>query len=477
MAGRCSPFVSFLTRSSFVCAAFSAVTLTAGCNSLFGVHQGNPRPICVGTDDVFDPLIDDMEDGDGFICDSNERHGHWYTFPAGASTHLTPAGDFDPTKIPGGRGTSRYAARLTDSGFTDPGVGMGFNLNKPDLARLPYDVSTISGIKFWIKSTSPLRVNFPTPHTTPPEFGGDCVDLSNCGNYFGFDITASIADWVEYTIPFSALRQKDGGTATWDPRNLIAIEFELPPGPPFDVWVDDISFHRCGAGDACLPTCPDPALPTPCPPSGVAPFRCWPAGSDCVVGCGPSNTAAAPADGRIAAFTVPDGGVQAAVAVGPIESIPTFTIDGVLHIMVDAPVLSTSQILLVDLPFPQCVDATAFTGLRFSISGSLSGCSFGEATQDSAHATFESKATGPGAFGSGAPGSIPNSTALTADQITPEPQTVTLPFAAQSNGVPATPTDKSQIIWLDWVFVVDSYVDGGSTVCKADLTINDVTFY
>jgi hypothetical protein len=465
-----------LVRSNFARTAFVAVTLTAACNPLFGIHQGNPRPICVGVDDAFDPLIDDMEDGDGFICESLGRHGHWYPFSDGTSVNLTPAGDFNPSLIPGRRGTSLYAARLAGSGFTNLGAGMGFNLNKPDLARLSYDVSTIDGITFWTKSTTPLRVNFPTPHTTDPKIDGDCVD-PNCGNYFGFDITAPLADWVEYEVPFSALRQAGGGTATWDPQHLIAIEFQVPPGAPFEVWVDDIRFHRCG-GVPCRPTCVDPDWPTPCPASGVAPARCWPQGSDCVVGCGPSNTTAAPADGLIAAFSVPGGGVQAAVAVGPAESKPMFTTDGELHITVNAPVISTSQVLLVDLPFPGCVDASAFTGLQFSISGSLSGCTFGEATQDSAHATYDgSRPTGPGAYGTGAPGSIPNSTALTADQITPMPQTITMPFALQSNGVPATPTDKSQLIWIDWVFIVDPYVAGGPTACTADLTISDVKFY
>jgi hypothetical protein len=195
-------------------------------------------------------------------------------------------------------------------------------------------------------------------------------------------------------------------------------------------------------------------------------------------GCGPSNTVAAPADGLVTAFTSPGGGVEAAVAVGPAGSKPAFTTDGALHIIVDAPVLSTSQVLLVDLPFQECLDASAFTGLQFSISGSLSGCTLGEATQDSAHLPYDaSRTTGVGAFGTGAPGSVPNSTVLTADQITPEPQTVTMPFAAQANGVPATPTDESKLRWLDWVFVVDPYIVGGPTVCAGDVTIKDVKFY
>jgi len=43
--------------------AFTAALLATGCNSLFGIHEGNPRPICVAGDDVLEPMIDDMEDG------------------------------------------------------------------------------------------------------------------------------------------------------------------------------------------------------------------------------------------------------------------------------------------------------------------------------------------------------------------------------------------------------------------------------
>jgi hypothetical protein len=192
-------------------------------------------------------------------------------------------------------------------------------------------------------------------------------------------------------------------------------------------------------------------------------------------GCGPSNTMAAPADGLITAFTSPGGGVEASVPVGPAGAAPTFTTDGALHIMVNTGLLSTSQVLLVDLPLTECVDAIAFTGLQFSISGSLSGCSFGQGTRDSAHLYNDGSART--ALGTGLLGAHPNYTVLTASQITPDPQTVTMPFAAQSGGAPVTPTDKSKLTWLDWVFFVDPFVIGGPTTCKADLTITDVKFY
>jgi hypothetical protein len=195
---------------------------------------------------------------------------------------------------------------------------------------------------------------------------------------------------------------------------------------------------------------------------------------DSARGCDLSNTTPAPADGLITAFSSPGSAVQAVVPAGPASSAPTFTTDGALRIMADAPVLSTAQTLVIDLPFDGCIDATAFTGVQFSISGYLSGCTFGQASQDSAHLMETGFTT---SLGTGAAGAHPNSTVLTADQITTEPQTVTISFAAQANGLPATATDPSKLTDLGFVFHVAPHISGGPTVCKADLTIADVKFY
>ena len=462
----------------------SATVLVAACNSIFGIEEGKPRPICVGTDNAVEPMIDDMEDGDGFICESKTRHGHWYTFSDGTSADLTPPGDFDPRLIPGGRGTSRYAAHLAGSGFTEWGAGMGLNLNLKDLSRETYDATTVDGIKFWMKSTVPVFVGFPTPQTDPPSIGGQCEDTptqSNCGNPFAFQIAAPGPGWVEYQVPFAALGQSPGGNVTWNPRNLVGIEFSTPPGPAFDVWVDDLRFYRCPAS-GCVPTCTDPAFPVPCRAMADARAICLPTGANCVLGCDVSSTVAAPADGLITTFDGTPGEVDisdvyAQVAVGPAEAAPTITTSGALHIKVNAPVTATAQILLADFEFLKCVDATAFTGVQFSVSGAVSGCAFGLAVQDSAHLYYDGNSTGPNRHGTGAPGSHSAGAPVAADQLTPEPQTVMIPFASLTGGVPATPTDPSKLTWIDWVFVVDPATDGGATACIADVVVDDVRFY
>jgi hypothetical protein len=485
MAGRRSPRARRELRW-----ALAAVTLAAGCNAIFGIHEGKPRPLCADTEanGALEPVLDDLEDGDRFICASNGRNGTWYSYSDGTSTDLTPKGDFKPTLIDDKkRGTSRYAARLTGSGFTRFGAAMGFTLSEKDLARQTYDASTVFGIKFWMKSTAPVRVSFITPQTLPSVIGGDCMDGAtelNCNHAFGFEITAPSADWVEYEVPFAALQQRAGGSLTWNPRNLVSVEFQLAPFVGFDVWVDDVRFYRCDP-DSCLPTCADPAFPVQCPATGPAssdlPARCWPRGANCAdrPGCNSSNTSVAPADGQITAFAGSGDGVDilGTFGVGARGPAPTYTTEGALHMTLNAPVTSTSQVLRVDLQFNGCVDATRFEGVRFSIGGSVSGCTLAFAARDSAHVYYDGTPMARERYGTGPTGAHAPFTTLTAAQLTSAPQTLMIPFASQSGGVPETPIDRSKLTDLKWIFFVDPSTPGGPASCTADVTVDDVRFY
>lgn len=263
---------------------FFAAMLITGCNSLFGIREGAPRRIC---DDEL--LIDDMEDGDGFICASAGRHGSWFDLgDTSGGARLTPRQDlpFTPTPLEGQQGASRYAAHFSGTGFDDWGALMGFNLNDQGFAGQPYDVRNLGGIKFRMKSNRPISVQLRTPQTIALSEGGQCLDDNNpenCNNHFSFPITAPSKDWAEYEVPFTALRQHwYGGSAPWDPRMLIGISFNVGPSAPFDVWIDDIRFYYCSTS-ACRPTCKDPAFPVSCPasPRSPIPAGCWPPGTDC----------------------------------------------------------------------------------------------------------------------------------------------------------------------------------------------------
>jgi hypothetical protein len=264
----------------------------AACATLLaGACGGNSAPSACA-----DPLmLDDMEDGDRFICESGGRRGAWYVSDDGTSSNISPQGEFTQTLIPGGRGASRQAAHVTGFDFTDWGVAFGVSLNGDAAAAQPYDASAVSGIKFWMKSSVPVAVGFPIPATTLPAAlpAGACADgpgVQNCGNHFQFAIThPTSADWTEYQVPFAALEQPHwletggnpvAGSATWTPSQLVNVQFAVDSFQTFDVWIDDVRLYSC-AGDACLPTCTDPSLPVACPATGASAARCRPAGTTC----------------------------------------------------------------------------------------------------------------------------------------------------------------------------------------------------
>jgi hypothetical protein len=273
------------------------VLLLTGCNSVFDIQERSRRPMCA------DPLmIDDMEDGDGDICRTKVRNGGWYTF--GDSTvgaELSPPSNspFLPTLIgDGSRGNSRYAAHFSGSGFTEWGAIMGLVLIAPPVltnenpgpvattAAVPtFDAAQgVGGITFWMKSSAPVSVAIPTSETTPTSEGGQCADAPsehNCDNHFQFQITAPSPGWAEYQVPFNALRQA-AGSAIWNPRHLMNIQFQVPPEAPFDVWVDDLAFYKC-AGPECQPTCTDPIYPVSCRAFGGSHSSCRRLGTDCAV--------------------------------------------------------------------------------------------------------------------------------------------------------------------------------------------------
>jgi hypothetical protein len=257
-------------------------SLTTGCNAAFDIDDAHPRPHCA------DPLIiDDMEDGDTFICASNERKGSWYREgdQDGPSDWL-PKAELEPERVSNGaRGESLYAQRLDGPEFPGWGTLMGFSLNTQQAGKDPYDASSTHGITFWMKSNVSLFVEFLMPQTELTGYGGECVGRTadpNCHSHFSFQITAPSRYWEKYVVPFDALKQKMGGSVDWNPQYLNGINFQVPSGAPFDVWVDDIQFIDSCSGLTCMPSCTDPNFPVVCPGDvHAAAAGCFRAGTDC----------------------------------------------------------------------------------------------------------------------------------------------------------------------------------------------------
>ncbi|MEP6652224.1 MAG: hypothetical protein ABJA82_02635 [Myxococcales bacterium] len=240
----------------------------------------------------------------------------------------------------------------------------------------------------------------------------------------------------------------------------------------------------CGSGDpgqSTGPACTDPALPVPCPAHGGAPAACQPPGTVCAnigAGCVASNTEVAPLDGVIATFMSPGDGtdIPGQVFASRTTPAPGIAVDGALHVTVSASATTEQQVLLVVDHFKNCIDASGFAGVQFSIRGSLSGCTLGYFTQDSAH-LFDTGDPVRDSHGSGPSGVHPPFNAFSPGQITTAPQTLMVPFTVLTKGVPETPIEPSKITGLGWVFFVPPLSGSGAPSCVADLSIDDVRFY
>jgi hypothetical protein len=201
-------------------------------------------------------VIDDLEDKDDAIKDSEDRSGSWYTFhdDTKGGTQM-PGDDFKPTA--GGANGSKYAAVTSGKGFTEWGAGMAFDLNYggEDLKGKPkptWDASKLKGVTFMMKSKTPkVRFAIATQAVADNgDGGGTCVDnttMDNCNNTHGVDLTVG-TDWERYKIPFTMLKQEEGWgkVVAFDATKLLGFEFSVPElasSVEFELAVDDIAFY------------------------------------------------------------------------------------------------------------------------------------------------------------------------------------------------------------------------------------------
>jgi hypothetical protein len=161
-------------------------------------------------------LIDDFEDGDGFVALVGTRNGNWSISTDGTDGTITPSAQPPPAeRILGGRCGSDYAMRVTGFGFTGWGavLSAGFRYtDQPD----SIDASTFRGLSFFARvgsdNDSPVRMQVQDSNTYPQ--GGMCKtesgSLAECYNGFGAEILELDASWRKYSFDFSALTQREG---------------------------------------------------------------------------------------------------------------------------------------------------------------------------------------------------------------------------------------------------------------------------
>lgn len=185
-------------------------------------------------------LIDDAEAGTGAILQLGGRQGDWFAYNDGSGVQNPAEGaSFNPTA--GGISGSSLAIMTFGSGFSDWGAGIGFDLNSFGGARETYDVSAFTGIAFWAKGTTNLRVAVVDAATIPIADGGTCA--ANCSDTHGRSI-ALTQSWEQYTVSFAEVTQSGWGTqVTFDETNVLGLQLDIEPGVDFEIWIDQIGFY------------------------------------------------------------------------------------------------------------------------------------------------------------------------------------------------------------------------------------------
>src|SRR5690606_22911079 len=201
-----------------------------------------PVPLLRGLPEPPGPavLIDDFEDGDGAIVEHEGRRGAWLTYNDGSSGGAqSPAPGFSLVPAMPGR-DSASAARMTGSGCTSWGAGIGVDLNHDGSSKLPYDATAYAGITFWARASTATNIRFNIADANTDPDGGVC---SNCFDHFGVNLTVG-PGWQRYTFAWSQLQQEGWGEARprLDVAQLFALHFQVRPNQSFDLWLDDVAF-------------------------------------------------------------------------------------------------------------------------------------------------------------------------------------------------------------------------------------------
>lgn len=234
----------------FLRAALLAATIGAlvACSSSDSKSNSGNQAMCPYPASAGDPLIDDLEDGDGFIA--RPRVGSWFVGNSGAPVAQSPTA---AGLLPSDDGTGNLAMHTSGTGIAPiPGyfalIGAALRAKvgeSSSAACAAYDASTFSGVGFRIKgSTTSGMITFlvPTVQTQTPEYNGTCT--ANCEDSYAVNVPVT-ADWTLTSIHWSDLFQAGfGQEVPFDRTSVLGVQWqvEAEQGPDFDFWIDDVSF-------------------------------------------------------------------------------------------------------------------------------------------------------------------------------------------------------------------------------------------
>jgi hypothetical protein len=187
------------------------------------------------------PLIDDFEAPDSRVLPSDGRSGSWMTYDDGTGKQTPPGSSaLFPSRIPGGRGSSKSALHVMGGKFTRWGVTLGAELADAGC----YDASAYDGVELYAKGPGKLRIGLQMIDVQDVKYGGLCS--KDCYNTHRAVITLG-KTFERHVVRWKDLQQlfEGGPPVTFDPKRVRFIEFGVAPeDTPFDIWIDDVTFVR-----------------------------------------------------------------------------------------------------------------------------------------------------------------------------------------------------------------------------------------
>jgi hypothetical protein len=192
------------------------------------------------------------------------------------------------------------------------------------------------------------------------------------------------------------------------------------------------------------------------------------------------KTDVAPADGVIDQFTaVGDAGATPSGIPGgyttysdPAGASPTMTFEnGTAHMVENAAATGSPRYVGFVIYFNDCINASTFTGLQFTVSGTMTGCTLQLSANYSENDNMASDPAKGSCSMPPAADCYSNQKAVTGVSTTPS--TVQVPWSGFTGGVPSGPTDSTQLTGVQWQLTIPA----GTGTCAADISITDVKFY
>jgi hypothetical protein len=312
----------------------------------------------------------------------------------------------------------------------------------------------------------------------------------------------SIVAAVDQVPPLCTPFGTDCPSGSWcPPGQLVGSDVScidagsIPPGQPCAEPTDCVANASCfdfGGGPLCTALCPASEFNGPCDSGGT----CVPAGVDYGVCQGAVTTDAGASDaggegGVDAALPPPCVGEptsQSLITGAPFPSVAggvySFAAPGLTAVSVtpqnDQNGLESLHILASVDPahpfagggisfgffFSSCVDASAFTGIQFTITGEIGNCLIEASAVPSEDNAVQNGSAGTCVASSCvSPVSAPVSTGTT-----------TVSFASMSGGTPLATVDAHALNDVQWVVVAPTDDSGNTQSCAANFIVSAVSF-